>query len=69
MNRDSFGPTIRRLRIEQGLTQQKLAEMAGVSETTVVLIETGKHGATIDTASLLLEALGCELVVKKKAKL
>lgn len=66
MNRDNFGPTIRRLRIEQGLTQQKLAEMAGVSETTIVLIETGKHGATIDTAALLLEALGCEMVIKRK---
>ena len=50
-------PTLREVRLSQFLTQQKLAEQAGVSKTTIVSIEQGTAPPRISTAVKLASAL------------
>jgi transcriptional regulator with XRE-family HTH domain len=51
-------PELRRYRVERMLTQQELADKAGVALATVTRIETG-YAARIDTIRKLAKALGC----------
>src|SRR5580704_18226968 len=54
-----FGGLLRRLRDEAGLTQEELAEAAGLSSRSVSDLERGIHRtARKDTAELLAGALG-----------
>ena len=54
-----FGGLLRRLRAEAGLTQEELAEAAGLSPRSVSDLERGIHPtARKDTAELLAGALG-----------
>jgi WD40 repeat protein/transcriptional regulator with XRE-family HTH domain len=54
-----FGGLLRRLRAEAGLTQEQLAEAAGLSPRSVSDLERGIHRtARTDTAELLAGALG-----------
>src|SRR5262245_20756570 len=54
-----FGGLLRQLRAEQGLTQEELAEAAGLSPRSVSDLERGIHPtARKDTAELLAGALG-----------
>ena len=54
-----FGDVLRRLRAEARLTQEELAEAAGLSPRTVSDLERGvKRTARKDTAGLLADALG-----------
>jgi transcriptional regulator with XRE-family HTH domain len=54
-----FGDLIRQLRAEAGLTQEELAEAAGLSPRSVSDLERGIHRtARTDTAELLVGALG-----------
>jgi tetratricopeptide (TPR) repeat protein/transcriptional regulator with XRE-family HTH domain len=55
----AFGTLLRRLRIEAGLTQEELAESAGISSRSVSDLERGINlTARRDTARLLADALG-----------
>ena len=55
----SFALLLRRLRIEAGLTQEELAEAAGLSPRSISDLERGIHRtARKDTAGLLADALG-----------
>src|SRR5262249_56749408 len=54
-----FGGLVRQLRAEAGLTQEELAEAAGLSPRSVSDLERGIHPtARKDTAELLAGALG-----------
>jgi transcriptional regulator with XRE-family HTH domain len=54
-----FGGLLRRLRTDAGLTQEELAEAAGVSTRSVSDLERGVNlTARKDTARLLADALG-----------
>jgi len=44
-----------------GLTQQDLADMAGVSERFVRFVEQGKPSVQLDSLTAVLETLGLEL--------
>ena len=56
---ETFGQLLRRLRVEAGLTQEELAEAAGLSPRSVSDLERGIHPtARKDTAQLLAQALG-----------
>jgi len=61
-----FGQRLRRLRDEQGVTQEQVAAAAGISRVTVVRIEHGEQSPKYETLVALARALGrplTELVV------
>jgi len=55
---ESFGGLLRRYRLEAGLTQEALAERAGVSVRNVQNLERGENRPLPDTARRLATALG-----------
>ncbi len=52
---------LKRIRKERGLSQARLAELAGVDKVTIVHIETGKVSPNVSTLAKLADALDCEL--------
>ena len=56
----NFGGNVRRLRNAQGLTQEKLAELADLNIRTVQKIEAGQTNILVTTAARLQRALGCD---------
>jgi transcriptional regulator with XRE-family HTH domain len=52
---------IKALRQELGLSQQQLAELAGVDKVTLIRIETGRGNPTVETLGKLATALGVEM--------
>jgi len=52
---------VRRIRLERGLSQQHLAELANVNKVTLVHLETGKTSPNVETLEKLAAALGCEI--------
>lgn len=63
MNVALLGHAIRHKRIGLGLTQQQLADMAGLSRQTLNGIEHGHVNVTVDTLGRLLDVLGLTLEV------
>src|SRR5436305_11439773 len=58
VKQDSFGALVRRCRRDAELTQEALAERAGLSARVIRMIETGSgHRPRQDTVRLLLDAL------------
>lgn len=54
----SFGLEVRRLRIEAGFTQEKLAETLGLTQGSITQIETGRMTTvSVDTLFKLADAL------------
>ena len=58
---------VRSRRTSLGLTQQDLADMAGVSERFVRFVEQGKPSIQLDSLLAVLETLGLELRLTMKA--
>lgn len=58
--RDIFGRNLRRLRLESKLSQEALADAAGIDRTYVSALELSKYSATLDMIEVLAEALGVE---------
>ncbi|KRE78952.1 helix-turn-helix transcriptional regulator [Arthrobacter sp. Soil762] len=62
---DAFGDQllseVRSRRISLGLTQQDLADLAGVSERFVRFVEQGKPSVQLDSLLAVLDAVGLEL--------
>lgn len=58
---ETFGAALRRLRVSAGLTQERLAERAGVSAAGVAALEAGRRTAPrLHTVGLLCDALGVD---------
>lgn len=53
----ALGSTIRELRKSQGLSQEKLAEKAGLHRTYIGALERGEKSPTIDTLTKVVLAL------------
>ena len=51
---------------KSGLSVYRLAKDSGVSQPVLCRFVNGQRGITLATASKLVEALGLELVVKKR---
>lgn len=54
----AFGSNIRKIRNSKELTQEQLADLAGVSENTIATLETGKLNTTVATCFDIAKALG-----------
>lgn len=52
---------LRRVRGRRGLSQQGLADCAGVAKSTVYEAETGRRTLTLDSLEQLADALGVEI--------
>ncbi len=57
----SFGATVRRLRINLGLSQEKFAEKAGVSRNFQGSVERGESSLSLDVAGRFARTLGMKL--------
>lgn len=55
--RVALGAAIRNRRVEQGLSQQRLALMIGSSKAHIWRIETGRVGVGLDDLARIAEAL------------
>lgn len=58
-----IGNELAQHRRAKGYTVRQLAELAGVSKSTVVNIEAGRFSPTIDVANKLLTALGAQIII------
>jgi len=56
-----FAQNVRRLRKEQGLSQEALADRAGLHRTYVGAVERGERNITLVSANRIARALGLEL--------
>lgn len=52
-----LGKKIKKMRIDKGYTQDKLSEMANISQKALSSIETGENFVTADTLDRLIAAL------------
>lgn len=56
-----FAENIRRLRLTQGLSQEALADKAGLHRTYVGAVERGERNITLLNANRIAEGLGVSL--------
>ena len=64
--KDEIGNTIRARRKMLGISQQTLAELAGVGINTLASAEKGTGNPSIDSLSSILDVLGLELEIRQK---
>ena len=57
----SFGQTVRRLRMEAGMSQEKLAQRVKVSRNFEGSVERGEHSLSLELAERFAKALGVAL--------
>lgn len=55
---DYFGPVLRQLRMEKGLTQDQLSEMVGVASPFISMLESGHKYPNLEMVFKLADALG-----------
>jgi len=56
-----FGKRLRKFRKDRGLTQEQLAEKAGLHHTFIGAVERGSKNPSLDSISKISEALGISL--------
>ena len=54
-----FGASVRRERIDKGITQERLAELVDLNIRTIQKIEAGKINVLVTTAMRIQKALDC----------
>ncbi len=64
---DEIGAKIKMMRKDKKLTQEQLADIAGISRVTLGKLERAQLGSiTLKTIDIILDALGYELDFKSK---
>ena len=66
MNQKEIGTVIKERRKHLGVTQQTLADLAGVGINTLVAIERGEGNPQLSTHLTILNTLGLQMDVKIK---
>ena len=56
-NRKAFGVVISKLRVQKGLTQEKMSGLAGIARSHLVALENGEKTVKLDTLWRIAEAL------------
>ena len=56
-NMENFGEKLYKIRMEKGISQQKLAELSSYTQTYISLIETGKVQPSKRCKNTLLQSL------------
>lgn len=56
---NSIGARIRAIRKQRGMTQEQLAEAAGIGSTHVSHVENGTTKLSVQTLIAIINALGC----------
>jgi transcriptional regulator with XRE-family HTH domain len=56
-----FGSTIKKLRTEKGISQEKLAELSGLHRTYIGSLESGKRNVSLENINKLAIALNCKI--------
>jgi HTH-type transcriptional regulator/antitoxin HipB len=62
------GRLVQRFRLEQGLTQTQLAQLAGQRQEMISKIETGQGGVKLSTLFDVLAALGLEMTLEPRSQ-
>ncbi len=57
----AFGAAVRSLRVQQGLSQEALADAAGLHRTYIGSVERGERNVALANCYALADALGVEL--------
>jgi len=53
-----FGASLRKIRTGKGMSQERLADLAGLHRTYVSSVERGERNVTLQTVEKLTKALG-----------
>ncbi|MGI8544964.1 MAG: helix-turn-helix domain-containing protein [Aridibacter sp.] len=56
-----FGENVRKIRLQRGISQEKLAELAGLHRTYISSIELGKRNVSLQNIQALAFALEVEI--------
>lgn len=64
--RKRIGQRIAEIRKQQKMTQQELADKAGLQRTHILRLEQGVYGATLDVLSAIADAMGNKIDFVKK---
>ena len=56
-NKKAFGITISKLRVQKGLTQERLSGLAGIARSHLVALENGEKTVRLDTLWRIADAL------------
>jgi transcriptional regulator with XRE-family HTH domain len=59
--RERVGLNLQRLRREKGLSQEELADFAGIHQTYLSGVERGKRNPTVSVLQRIAEALGTDI--------
>lgn len=60
-NMEESGVRIKKLRTELEMTQEEIAELVGIAQSSYARIESGKKGVSIDTLVAIAEVLNTSL--------
>lgn len=55
---DRFGPVLKRVRVERGMTQEQLADAAGLHRTEISLLERSRRKPLLETIVVICRGLG-----------
>mgnify|MGYP002515843765 FL=1 len=63
IQRKTMGASIRSLRMHRGLTQEELAQKAGITRANLASIEAGKYSAGLDVLNKIANAMGVKVEI------
>lgn len=66
--RESLGEQLRRAIERSGMTQEQLAELAGLTQAQISRFRHGKRDILLETADKLLRALRVKLTVREEER-